>query len=59
MSWHLFILKIIRNVMSDFQWVESLKLPFLSSKAAIQRDPQTYARKIAKVLPINDYLPLG
>ena len=59
MSWHLFILKIISNVMSYFQWVESLKLPFLSSKAAIQRDPQICAREIAKVLRINDYLPLG
>lgn len=45
--------------MSDIQWVSDLKLPFLSGKAAIQRDPQICAQQIAKVLTINDYLPLG
>ena len=45
--------------MSDLQWVTNLQLPFLSWKAVIQRDPQICARDIAKVLPINDYLPLG
>ena len=45
--------------MTDAQWVQNLQLPFLSGKAAIQRDPQICARDIAKVLPINDYMPLG
>ena len=45
--------------MSDSQWVQSLRMPFLNGQAAIQCDPQICAGEIAQVLTINDYLPLG